>query len=232
MMTFRSGACSSCPPARSVSGIWRWPPAKLERCICSIATILGGFTPGGPDKVLDDKDNRALLVRAVLFHRSGRGRAGRKQRLQRLYSHRRRDPRTNRGLEGSDLAHGCIRPGRRGVAGRQRPGSRNFYGGFLERHNGRDHGHMGDRTTKQPDYLSRHSLCLRGGAFGWHAAVAVFLAGGIMAQLAGQRQYRAGRGEWKGLCGEQQAADDFRPRRAYVCGARGRRGRAGGGHYP
>ncbi len=76
------------------------------------------------------------------------------------------------------------------------------------------------------------SLCLQCGAFGWHAAVAVYLAGGVMAQHRRQRQYRAGRGEWKGLCGEQQAADDFRPRRAFVRGERGRRGRAGGEPSP
>ena len=52
-----------------------------------------------------------------------------------------------------------------------------------------------------------------------------------MARRDRQRQYRAGRGEWTSLCGEQQTADDFRPRRASVCRARRRRGPAGGDRY-
>ncbi len=81
--------------------------------------------------------NRGVLVRAVLFHRSRRGRARRKQR-------RRLEHRPNHRLEGTDLAHCCIRPRRSGGPCRQRPGPWHLYDGVVERHPSWDRHHMGD----------------------------------------------------------------------------------------
>ena len=188
---------------------------------------LGGFTPGGPDKVLDTKTiapcwcgpsyftgsdgsggSSAAAAAAALpsaARPSHKSRSGRFRRHPRLHSSRKARRCRSPAARMAELL-------RRFPRTAQWPGPRSY---------GRP-GRPSNPTT------CASALCLRGGAFGWHAAVAVLLEGGIMAQLAGQRQYRAGRGEWKGLCGERQAADDFWPRRAFVCGERGRRGRAGG----
>ena len=48
MATFRQGACSSCQPSPVRFRIWRWPPAKQERCICSIAPAWADLRPAAP----------------------------------------------------------------------------------------------------------------------------------------------------------------------------------------
>jgi hypothetical protein len=161
---------------------------------------LGGFTPGGPDKVLDTKTIGKCWCGPTYFTGSdGVGRVVSSGGGSNV----------SRGTQitvwkDTDLAHGYIRPGRSdGEFGQQPAGRRNLYKCFVERHTSWNSHHMGDRTTERPEYLCRHSLCLRGDAFEWNAPVAVFLAGWFMAQHRLQRQYRAGRGEWTGVCGEQ-----------------------------
>ncbi|MFZ3325960.1 MAG: hypothetical protein WA231_08745 [Methylocella sp.] len=62
----------------------------------------------------------------------------------------------------------------------------------------------GRPTGTGPNPATVNLLCFRGDAFEWNAPVVVFLAGWIMAQLRYlQRQYRADRGEWTCVCGKQ-----------------------------
>jgi hypothetical protein len=94
-----------------------------------------------PQQSTRRKNNRALLVRAVLFHRSGWRRACGKQRRRRL------EQRPNRRLESPDLADGCTGPRSSCAPCPERPGWRNLYDGFVERHTSWNSHHMGDRTT-------------------------------------------------------------------------------------
>ena len=48
IMTLGQGACSSCRPSPVRFRIWRWPPANLERCICSIATTWADLHRAAP----------------------------------------------------------------------------------------------------------------------------------------------------------------------------------------
>ena len=179
-------------------------------------TAWADLRPARPRQCPRHKVHRGLLVRAILFHRSRRGWACRQQRPQ------------WRG--GSNLAQITVWKVQTSptVAFVQE-------GAALPVASGQDGGtfttvssngttswnshHMGGRAAARLKSCRDQSLCLRGDAFEWNAPVAVFLAGRIMGQHRRRRQYRAGRGEWTGLCGEQSAADDFRPRRASVCRA-------------
>ena len=108
---------------------------------------LGGLYARRPRQRTRRTNDWALLVRALLFHRSGRGRAGRKQRRRGKHRRRPLEPRRNRRLADTDLAHGCLCRGRCGGACRQRPGWRNLYDGFVERHPSWNSHHMGDGAT-------------------------------------------------------------------------------------